>query len=161
MRRWLGAVAIVVLTATTAAACGGGNEVGDADLLDEADGSGGTRLGAETTTTTAAPVATTSPPVTQPTATTKKPTATTAAPTDSQSKPAFDPPAARIYQGTCAKWTNNDAKARSVIADAGQFDSGSIAPGASWTYCGASAGKFSYHDGTRPYAVGTIEVVAR
>jgi hypothetical protein len=44
------------------------------------------------------------------------------------------------------------------VSDAGVFDSGPIAPGATWDWVAQGAGDYNYSDGTRPYAVGTIQV---
>jgi len=164
------------------AGCSGNTQVGNASLLKGATGSGGNLGGQPTTTLASAPGATpthrpsapttAAPPVTVHTATTVA-THTSAAPTgpqvaihisingDNADMPAFDPSVAAIYTGTCAEWTNDDRVARSVIADAGSFHSPSLAPGATWTYCGTTTGSFTYHDGTRPYAVATLNVEAR
>jgi plastocyanin len=73
--------------------------------------------------------------------------------------PIFDPPLARLYQGTIVVWTNHDNVARSVVANNGAFNSGPIAPGASWSWQVTSVGQYDYADGTRPYAVAQIQVV--
>lgn len=80
---------------------------------------------------------------------------------DTASVPGFDPPVARVFQGTAVTWANTDSVARSVEADEGGFKSPSIPPGGSWTYTASTPGRFNYHDGTRPYTVGSIEVVAK
>jgi hypothetical protein len=36
-----------------------------------------------------------------------------------------------------------------------------LQPGGTFRYAASTAGNFPYTDGTRPYAVGTIEVIAR
>jgi len=46
-----------------------------------------------------------------------------------------------------------------VVSDTGAFDSGPIAPGATWNYTANTVGTYHYHDGTRPYAVAYFEVV--
>ncbi len=73
---------------------------------------------------------------------------------------AFDPSAVRVSKGSKITWVNKDSVVRSVEADDGHFNSGNLSPGASFTYTANQIGKFNYHDGTRPYAVGSIEVVA-
>jgi plastocyanin len=73
----------------------------------------------------------------------------------------YDPYYIRVYKGGSIKVTNVDAKARSVTADRGEFDSGSIAPGVTWVYLANTVGKFNFHDGTRPFVVGTLEVLAK
>lgn len=72
----------------------------------------------------------------------------------------YDPYYIRVFAGGLVLVTNKDSQARSVTADHGEFDSGSIPPGGSWTYRPRSAGKFNFHDGTRPYVVGVLEVLA-
>ena len=70
----------------------------------------------------------------------------------------YDPYYIRVFTGGEVSVTNRDRIARSVTADQGAFDSGPIQPGATWTYEPKSAGKFNFHDSTRPYVVGTLEV---
>lgn len=73
---------------------------------------------------------------------------------------AFDPSAVRVSKGSKITWVNKDSVVRSVEADDGRFTSGPLNPGAAFTYVANEIGKFNYHDGSRPYAVGRIEVVA-
>ena len=75
-----------------------------------------------------------------------------------RSSSAFDPPDAHVTKGTVVTWTNRDAQTRSVVADDGAFKSPSIAPGRSWSYTASKSGTFTYHDGTRPYAVARLVV---
>lgn len=151
-------------------ACGGGNKVGEGLEVKSPGEEAGCRLGECTTTTTApAAVTTSSPPTTaKPVATTRPTTTTTALRRDPvftikiQSDSAsgqFDPSAARVAKGAVVRWTNTDSVARSVEADNGAFKSPPIAPGASFDYKTTSTGRYDYHDGTRPYAVGFFEVV--
>jgi plastocyanin len=79
---------------------------------------------------------------------------------DNTGQPQFNPSPVRVYTGTIVVFTNTDTVTRSVVADHGAFSSGPIPPGKSWNYTAATAGTFDYHDGTRPYAVGTVQVVA-
>ena len=72
----------------------------------------------------------------------------------------FDPYYIRVFQGGVISVTNRDSQPRSVVADRWEFDSGSIAPGQTWTYDANRVGKFNFHDGTRPFVVGTLEVLA-
>jgi plastocyanin len=72
----------------------------------------------------------------------------------------YDPYYIRVFQGGVIQVTNNDTQARTVTADRGEFDSGSIAPGGKWTYAANTVGKFNFHDETRPFVVGTLEVIA-
>jgi plastocyanin len=70
----------------------------------------------------------------------------------------FEPRVATVAMGTTVRWTNVDSVPRSVEADNGEFTSASIPPGASFDYVTIVKGTFNYHDGTRPYGVGTLQV---
>ena len=72
----------------------------------------------------------------------------------------YNPYYIRVFTGGVVSVTNRDKVARSVTADGGQFDSHLIAPGATWEYDPTTAGKFNFHDSTRPYVVGTLEVIS-
>ena len=164
------AAAVAVLAV---AGCGG-TSYGSTPLT--GSGSGQAALGSGTPTPSATPppaqatdtptqAVVTTAPVKTPPPPTARPTQQAAAFAigingDNTSKPQFDPPAARVYTGTVITFTNHDAVARSVVSDNGAFDSGPIAPGASWKYTAATAGTFNYHDGTRPYAVAYFQVTA-
>lgn len=178
--------ALLLVASLVLAACGGDNKVGDEKILDFKEQTQ-QRLGETTTTaapteTTAAPVAapggkaglgaTTVPPTTAAPATTAAPVTTTTTERkqavfeiringDSAGAAQFDPSAARVFVGTQVRFTNADVEPRSVEADNGTFQSPSIAPGDSWTYNATTAGRFNYHDGTRPYAVASLEVLPR
>lgn len=155
-------------------ACANNEDVGSKDLLEFDEQEAG-RIGEiEATTTTAvpapttsaAPVATTAKPVT----TTAKPAATTAPPTTAAAAPAFtvkiisggqgfDPFNFAVKKGTRLTIVNEDNQARTFTSDEpGAFDSGPLAPGASFTYVADRLGKFNFHDETRPFAVGQMEV---
>lgn len=60
--------------------------------------------------------------------------------------------------GTTIEWTNNDAVAHTVTADDGSWDSGVIAPGATWRRSFESAGTYSYHCTPHPYMRGAVVV---
>jgi plastocyanin len=157
---------LLVLLIALAAACGGDETVGE-DLQTEGfEDTETTRLGErEETTTTLATVETT----VAPTDTTPDTTAAPAGPQialevsiradDAPSQ--FEPSVARIYAGTCVRFVNADTVVRSVIADDDSFSSGDIPPGASYDYCPSAPARVNYHDGTRPYAVGSVEVLAQ
>jgi plastocyanin len=164
---------LLAATALFASACASDNKVGDDSLVDFKD-QAQNELGKRTTTTqaangsatTAAP--TTAPPTTRPSG--QKASPVTQAPARSDSTytisiygdtgdvTGFDPPAAAVVTGTTVVWVNRDTQARSVVADNGAFESGAIAPGASYTRKFTSAARFNYADGTRPYTVGLLEV---
>lgn len=154
-------VAVVVL-----AACGGEKSVGDESLLEGTEGTDVTRLGETTTTTTTAPAEGATATTAAPTTTTTPPTTVAAAPSvevsiasDTTAGGQFQPRVAQVPSGALVRFRNNDTVARSVVADGGAFDSGPIAPGGTWDWVAGGAGAYNYSDGTRPYAVGSIEVV--
>lgn len=160
-------VGALALAAAALAGCGGDETVGEGLQTEGFEETGDTRLGEreETTTTvaaatetTAAPAATTAPPTTAPA---QQQAAIEVKIRADDAPSQFEPSNARIYAGTCARFTNEDVVPRSVIADDGSFQTGDIAPGASADVCPASPGRFNYHDGTRPYAVGALEVLAQ
>lgn len=164
-------VLVVASLALLLAGCSEDNSVGDKGLLEGTYGSGGTRLGEETTTV---PVETTAPPATQPGAgatTTAKPAPTTTAKPAAQGYPIkiqpdqagtqFEPRVAQVFAGTPVTWTNTDSVPRSVEFSDQSYNSGPIPPGGSATFTANRAGEFNYSDGTRPYAVGTLRVQAR
>lgn len=168
-------IALLLTTALAVAACGEDSSVGSDELL-EGGATGETRLGETTTTTT-----TTEAPVT---AEPEAAAPTTAAPTTAPPETAppttqavqqvslevaiqpdsagnhFEPRIGRVFAGSIVRFTNTDSVPRSVQADNGSFASGPIAPGATWDYTASTPGTFNYTDGTRPYALGTLEVVA-
>ena len=55
-----------------------------------------------------------------------------------------------ITAGASVKWTNNDAYSHTVTADDGSFDSGSIAPGGTYSHTFAVAGTYNYHCSIHP-----------
>lgn len=176
-------VAVALLLFAALGACSEDNKVGSGVDLDVKSAAGQGRLGQRTTTTaaptettaapqqnlaigrsttTAAP-STTAPPTTAPptTAAAQTPTFDIAIAGDNSGTTQFDPAQARVYAGYVVRFTNKDSKPRSVEADQGEFSSGPLQPGESWSYKADTVGRFNYHDGTRPYAVGILEVLAR
>jgi plastocyanin/predicted small secreted protein len=173
-------IALLVVALLTLAACGDDTSVGtgiDLDNLGAEDSDGAIR---GTTSTTAEPEVeaqqeapaptpeTTAPPATAPPETAPPQTAPAEQPSiviginsDTSGVPQFDPPVAAVYAGSLVRFQNNDSAPRSVVAGDGSFDSGPIAPGASWDHRADAAGSFNYTDGTRPYAQGKIEVHPR
>ena len=168
----------IVLFVLLVSACGKDNKVGDDSLLNFKDQAQKERLGE--TTTTAPQASTTAPPTTAAAAGGKgalRNTTTTAAAaaTTTTAVVAFEiainsdgggtqfaPPSAQVYVNTLVRWTNKDTVARSVESDDGSsFRSPSIPPGGTFTYRATKTGRFNYHDGTRPYAVASLEVTPR
>lgn len=175
---------VVVLLLASLAACGEENKVGDDQLLDFKE-QAQERLGATTTTvpvettlptdgggkagvgqTTVAPAPTaaptTAPPTTAaPTTTVRQAPVTEIAINSDGGSSQFDPSQAAAFVGGIFRWTNKDSVPRSVEADDGSFRSPMLAPGETFEFKAAKTGTVNYHDGTRPYAVGAIQVVAR
>lgn len=73
----------------------------------------------------------------------------------------YDPYVIRVFTGGVLRVTNNFTKPATVTADRGEFDSGPIAPGDTWSFEPKTAGKFNFHDENRPFVVGTLEVIAQ
>lgn len=80
---------------------------------------------------------------------------------DKSGKPLFDPPQVAVYSGTKITWTNADSKPHGVQAQNGAFESGPIAPGASYTWIAGAAGMYAYQDSSRPYVNAQIQVSPR
>ena len=152
---------LCALLLVTLAACSSDTKVGEGIDVDKLKGQGGTRLGERTTTTQA--VTTTTSPSARTTVT--RATATTAAAAVSleikikQAAPQFDPAVGQVRSGSTVRWTNTDSVARSVESDSGAFVSPSIPPGGHFDLKAPAPGTYNYHDGTRPYAVGQLQVV--
>lgn len=157
------------------AACGEDNSVGN-DATFEFDQQQAEALGGSTTTT-AAPTEDTVPEATTTTVdgatntTVAQQQATTTLPPEQQevsievliqedsSGQAFKERIVAVPVGGKVRFVNATSVPRSVVADNGAFDSGPIAPGAVWIWTANAPGTYNYTDGTRPYAVGTVDVV--
>jgi len=71
----------------------------------------------------------------------------------------FDPPTLTIDQGDIVTWTNNHTVPHTTTSDDGtEWDSGTMAPGATFSYTFTSAGSFPYHCTIHPMMMGTITV---
>ena len=158
------------------AGCSSDEKVGDESLLNVRDEVARQRLGERATTVVTAPPSSVAGGerlgVTQTTSPTTLPAAAaTTAPDRSfvitinsdraGGASQFEPNTATVYVGTPVRFVNNDTVARSVVADNNAFRSPAIPPGGSWTFTPSTPGSFGYQDGTRPYAVGRLQVVAR
>jgi plastocyanin len=82
-------------------------------------------------------------------------------------EPAFQPPQAWTYDpaqvnvkvGQTVTWTNSGAVAHTVTADDGtSFDSGTLAPGATFKFTPTTAGTFAYHCTFHPWMKATLSV---
>ena len=58
---------------------------------------------------------------------------------------AFSSSSLSVAKGTTVTWTNNDAVTHTVTADDASFDSGNIAPGATFSHTFTTAGTVAYH----------------
>jgi plastocyanin len=161
-------IAVVVLLGAAAAACGGDNKVGSEGLLNVRDQVNAQRLGQATTTI---PATSTSlarlglkPSTTAPPTTAVSETVITINSDTSGAAAQFTPNQAPAYVNQQVRWVNNDTKVRWLKFTEGVLQgqrSPDIAPGQSWATRFGSPGRLRYEDGTRPYAVGYVTVVAR
>lgn len=58
---------------------------------------------------------------------------------------AFGPASLTVKVGATVTWTNSDSPTHTVTADDGSFDSGNIAPGATFKQTFTKAGTYTYH----------------
>ncbi len=100
-----------------------------------------------TTPATTTPPSTTTPPATTPATTTPPPAANYSV---TISGFAFSPATLTVSAGATVTWTNKDSVAHTVTSDTGAFDSGNIAPNATFSYKFTTAGTFSYHCAIHP-----------
>ena len=70
----------------------------------------------------------------------------------------FVPGTLPISVGTTVTWTNSDSTTHHVASDTGVFDSGDMAPNATFSYTFNSTGTFPYHCSIHTYMKGTIAV---
>jgi plastocyanin len=71
---------------------------------------------------------------------------------------AFQPGALEIAAGTTVTWTNADSVQHTATASDGTFDSGALAPGASFDQTFSDVGSFGYACAIHPGMTGTIVV---
>ncbi|WP_127127841.1 cupredoxin family copper-binding protein [Georgenia sp. SYP-B2076] len=71
---------------------------------------------------------------------------------------AFAPSPLTVAAGTTVTWTNQDRTAHTVTADDGSFDSGRIAPGATFQHTFAASGTVAYHCTIHPGMRATVVV---
>ena len=69
----------------------------------------------------------------------------------------FNPDAITIAKGSAATWTNKDGE-KHTVTSSGNFDSGDIAAGGSWSYTFNSVGTFEYSCKYHPSLTGKITV---
>lgn len=71
---------------------------------------------------------------------------------------AFAPADVTIKAGESVTWTNQDSAAHDVTADNGEFKSGNVASGATFSFTFAKAGSYPYHCAIHPTMKGTVTV---
>ncbi|HEX6507877.1 MAG TPA: cupredoxin family copper-binding protein [Chloroflexota bacterium] len=71
---------------------------------------------------------------------------------------AFVPPSLTVAAGSTVTWVNDDATTHTSTADAGQWDSGPIASGQSYSHVFSQAGTFTYHCAIHPFMTATLVV---
>ena len=71
---------------------------------------------------------------------------------------AYAPNPVTVAVGGTVTWTNNDTISHTSTADGGAWNSGSMAPGQTFSQTFSNAGTFTYHCGIHPGMVGTITV---
>jgi plastocyanin len=71
---------------------------------------------------------------------------------------AYNPNPIMITAGTTVTWTNNDTVTHTSTGDGGAFDSGAMAPGATFKFTFPAAGTFQYHCTIHPGMVGSVVV---
>lgn len=70
----------------------------------------------------------------------------------------YNPTELTVRRGDRIVWVNKDPFPHTVTADGGQFDSGSIAAEASWTYRAVKRGEYAYACRFHPTMKGRIHV---
>ena len=71
---------------------------------------------------------------------------------------AFDPSSLTVKVGTTVTWTNQDSAPHTITSDAGDWDSGQLSNGQSFSHTFDQAGTFAYHCSVHPSMTGTIVV---
>jgi plastocyanin len=67
----------------------------------------------------------------------------------------------QVKTGVTVTWVNDDNTTHTVTANDGSFDSGNIAPGATFTHTFNAVGSVAYHCTIHPTMTGTIVVVSQ
>ena len=161
-RPWFWVVVAVVVLAVLAVIAVMVSDGSDESTSTTGTSTAGTSTTAPPTTTppTTAPP-TTAPPTTEaPATTTTAAAATTTTVTNQVSiiNLAFDPQSITVKVGDTVTWVNGDSTAHTVVADDGSFDSGDLAPGASFAFTFSAAGTVPYHCGVHPQMTGGVVV---
>ena len=70
----------------------------------------------------------------------------------------FQPASLSVKAGTTVTWKNTGAVAHTVTANDSSFDSGHVAPGASFQHTFTTAGTYAYHCAIHPAMTATVVV---
>ena len=71
---------------------------------------------------------------------------------------AFDPDTVTITAGETVTWTNEESTNHTVTADEGQFESGDLGSGETFSLTFDEAGSYAYHCSVHPSMKGTVVV---
>jgi plastocyanin len=78
----------------------------------------------------------------------------------SSSNPSFVPQTVTVTVGSIVTWTNRDTVSHTVSSNSFVFDSGTLAPKASFTFTFLAPGTYKYHCNFHSFMTGTIVVVS-
>ena len=120
-----------------------------------------TTKAAASVTTASTAARTTLPPTTAPRSTTTaapRPTTTAGGYTFHERDYTFAPASFRVAAGTAVTIVNDGPSTHTWTADAGAWDSGSLAPGRSYTYTFSAPGTFSFKCTIHPVMQGSVTV---
>lgn len=104
--------------------------------------------------------ATPSSPTPTPTSTTNTSAGNVTVPQGAQvlGSSAYAPDPITVPVGTMVTWTNNDSTAHTATSNTGAFNSGTIAPGRSFSFTFQTAGTYPYHCNFHSGMVGSVVV---
>jgi plastocyanin len=71
---------------------------------------------------------------------------------------AYSPNPISISVGGTVTWTNSDTEAHTSTGDDGSWNSGTMAPGATFSRTFSATGNFTYHCTLHPNMIGTVTV---
>jgi plastocyanin len=71
---------------------------------------------------------------------------------------AFNPASVTVKVGETVTWTNSDSMTHTITGDNGEFDSGDIASGKTFSFTFQNPGTFAYHCSIHPSMKATIVV---
>jgi len=70
----------------------------------------------------------------------------------------FSPASVTVKVGDTVTWTNQDSSTHTVVADNGEFKSGNLGNGATFSFTFSAAGTFAYHCSIHSTMKGTVVV---